>query len=793
QETEPELKKNKISDLKRIILSLQSLDTADREKVSVPEEEEIWITDDKTSLTENIEKKLASAGYSTKIISIDGLPKNAPSSLGGLLILAPKGADDNFLVNSFKLLQLAAPGLRACGKKSSAVFATVSCLDGGFGLKGLDADSEPLTGGLAGLSKTASHEWPEVNCKAIDIAPDYDASDDIINEIFLKGPEEVGISKQGRVSIELSSSQIDSSAKGFPLKQGEVIAITGGARGVTAECAVAFANKRPTLVLLGRSKPPVPEPDWLAPLTNEAEIKRQIMLHAGKNASPKLIGEEYRKLMANREMLKNISRIESAGAKAVYRSVDVRDADKLKNTLDEISSSLGPVKGLIHGAGVIADKLIEDKTDEEFDRVYGTKVEGLKNLLNAIKKEELKFIVLFSSSTGRYGRTGQVDYSIANEVLNKIAQQHAKLYPSCRVVSPNWGPWDGGMVTPSLKQLFEKEGVGVIPLEAGAEYLVEEVSSDGPVEVVILGNLPGEKTEPIEPTKTKQAEPTTDLSVSFEREISAEGFPVLKSHVIDGKAVLPVALMIEMLAHGAMHVNPGLIFHGFNELRVLKGIRLNGNESVTISVLSGKAVKKDDSFVVPVELKSSSQGKEFRNAQAEIMLATALPEGKSRLSGIDTQPSQRLSKNFYDDFLFHGPDMQGITKIDGCSKQGMTATCNTAPDPSSWIENPLRSNWISDPLLLDCSFQMMILWSFDNLGAGSLPTYAKNYRQFMPFPKDSARINVNVIESSSSKAVADIEFIDDKEGLIARMEKYECIVDTSLKKTFENNRLVITD
>ena len=31
-------------------------------------------------------------------------------------------------------------------------------------------------------------------------------------------------------------------------------------------------------------------------------------------------------------------------------------------------------------------------------------------------------------------------------------------------MSVNWGPWDGGMVTPALKQLFAKEGVGVIPL-----------------------------------------------------------------------------------------------------------------------------------------------------------------------------------------------------------------------------------------------------------------------------------------------------------------------------------------
>ena len=63
-----------------------------------------------------------------------------------------------------------------------------------------------------------------------------------------------------------------------------------------------------------------------------------------------------------------------------------------------------------------------------------------------------------------------MDYAIANEVLNKSAQRYARMLPNCRVVSVNWGPWAGGMVTPALKKLFDQEGVGLIALETGAEY-----------------------------------------------------------------------------------------------------------------------------------------------------------------------------------------------------------------------------------------------------------------------------------------------------------------------------------
>ena len=35
-----------------------------------------------------------------------------------------------------------------------------------------------------------------------------------------------------------------------------------------------------------------------------------------------------------------------------------------------------------------------------------------------------------------------------------------------------------------------------------------------------------------------------------------------------------MAMIVEWMAHGAIHNNPGLRFHGFNDLRVLKGVTL---------------------------------------------------------------------------------------------------------------------------------------------------------------------------------------------------------------------------
>ena len=53
------------------------------------------------------------------------------------------------------------------------------------------------SGGLAGLAKTAAHEWPEVQCKALDLAADWEddeAALTLVEEMLLAGPIEVGLS-----------------------------------------------------------------------------------------------------------------------------------------------------------------------------------------------------------------------------------------------------------------------------------------------------------------------------------------------------------------------------------------------------------------------------------------------------------------------------------------------------------------------------------------------------------------------------------------------------------------------
>ena len=78
---------------------------------------------------------------------------------------------------------------------------------------------------------------------------------------------------------------------------------------------------------------------------------------------------------------------------------------------------------------------------------------------------------------------------MANEVLNKVAAAEARRRgDACRVVSIGWGPWEGGMVTPSLHKHFESRGVKLLPVAVGAAAFVAELSGRGDVDVVIGGS-----------------------------------------------------------------------------------------------------------------------------------------------------------------------------------------------------------------------------------------------------------------------------------------------------------------
>jgi acyl transferase domain-containing protein/NAD(P)-dependent dehydrogenase (short-subunit alcohol dehydrogenase family) len=779
-----------IATVKRQILSAVAL-TQKQEKISLQTNATIWVTVDEPAFTQAICKSLKAKGLNPKMVPLETVPTE---TLAGLIILTPANPEQTFMKESFMLVQRVSQSLRGAGKSNAAILASVTRLGGQFGLNGLamgEGDACPVSGGIAGLIKTADKEWPEVSCKAIDIQNSDNVNtlaDNIVNECLLEGPLEVGLSDKGRITLELNTVELDKTIKTNTLNSKDVVVVTGGARGVTAEIALALAETYQTnLLLLGRSKQPEAEAEWLTGVGTEAEIKKAVLTKQGKGTTPKELNKACQKILADREVRNNLQRIEATGVEVIYRAVDVQDKTEVIAAIDDARKSLGTISGFVHGAGVLADKLIEDKTGEQFSHVYTTKAAGLDSLLTATGKDALKIMVMFSSSTGRFGRKGQCDYAVANEVLNKVAQQQATLRKDCRVVSVNWGPWDGGMVTPVLKKIFEREGVNVIDLKAGADYLMQEISHEGPVEVVVLGST--EERKEIKQNTSAEEIPAINMRVAFSRSLNVNDHAFLQSHVMNGHAVLPVAMITEWFAHGAMHDNLGLHYHGFRNFRVFKGVTLEADETIDLQILAGDINKENDKDIVPVELRSGK----ILHARAEIILAAENIQQESISNQtVSGQYSQAASEVYSSNRLFHGDILQGIADVSAFNATGITANINGATLPKIWMKKPIRSSWLTDPLALDCSFQLMILWCFEQSGVGSLPTAIGEYKQFQKnFPNEGCNININVTEHSEHSALATIEFIDQKNQLIARINNYECVIDASLEKAFTKNKLQI--
>jgi acyl transferase domain-containing protein/NAD(P)H-dependent flavin oxidoreductase YrpB (nitropropane dioxygenase family)/NAD(P)-dependent dehydrogenase (short-subunit alcohol dehydrogenase family) len=401
----------------------------------------------------------------------------------------------------FLLARGLADDLCAAASSGPTFLLGVTGMGGAFGADGLLSDSFfPGQGGVAGLVKSLAHEWPDVLVRALDLEMDLapaEAARCLLAELGdADGPVEIGYRAGRRWTLECRAAPLDTAAApALALGPQSTILLTGGARGITAAVALELACRyQPTLVLVGRSAlPDDAEPGDTAALTEAADLKAALVARArreGRPATAAVVEAAYQRLLHDREIRGNLARLRQAGARVHYYAADVRDEAALAGVLAEVYRRSGRLDGVIHGAGVIQDKLIRGKTPESFDRVFGTKVHSAHILARHLRFEELQLCAFFTSVAGRFGNRGQADYAAANEVLSKLARDLDRRGP-CRVVSVIWGPWAGiGMVS-ELEQHLGRRGLQMIPADVGPRLFDEELrfGKKGECEVVIAGDV----------------------------------------------------------------------------------------------------------------------------------------------------------------------------------------------------------------------------------------------------------------------------------------------------------------
>ncbi|MDD9304325.1 MAG: SDR family NAD(P)-dependent oxidoreductase [Desulfobacter sp.] len=756
-------------------------------RIELPRDKTVYLTRDKAGIAQAFKQEFEKLEIKAALIDISGetIP-DLPDAAG--LVLVPNAFDPlddapSFLVSAFGLASKNCGFLEASAKKKGSFFATISFSGGSFGFDGGAPGINPMYGGLAGLTKTADLEWKTVLCRALDMPASIEKvkenAEAAVALMLTHGGVEMGLDGEQCAIPALQIKKIPSE----PLSLGprDVAVITGGAKGVTAECALALAKAcSPRIVLLGRSPSPFKEPEWIQDLTDPGEMKKAILAQgaAGEKPTPAQIEKEYQAILSNRCIQENIDRIKAWSPQVEYYSADIRDKGQVDKIFTRITSALGPIAAVIHGAGVVEDKRIAEKKMDPFKRVFETKVTGLDAILGAINDQTLRYLVLFSSVAARMGNPGQCDYAMANEVLNKKAQTLAKEQPQIRVLSLNWGPWDGGMVNDSLKREFARRGVDLIPQTLGADQMVREMGNPDHhcVEVVIGGGMNPEPSEK-----------KTVLNRAMTQILGPSASPIINDHRINHDPVVPFAMITDLLACAGEKNNPGLKFSGMEEMRLLKGI-VPGRDEFLVQVDLGKCIPKQNMYYAPAALSSGDKG-EIVHARAKLLLENTLPEPPvlSKAAFMDLKPYALSVEQAYDQVLFHGKKLHGIVSITGVSSKGIEVLSRQAKDMDQWYDSPYSKHWTIDPMMIDAAFQAAILWTYHTRNQVCLPSFFESLRLYSYYSEKKGKIRIlfTVNHQTEYKVQGYFTFLDETDTVIASIMGFEAVIDSGLLDKFK--------
>ena len=105
---------------------------------------------------------------------------------------------------------------------------------------------------------------------------------------------------------------------------------------------------------------------------------------------------------------------------------DVTDPASLDAAFAEVEEKLGPVEILVANAGITRDTLLMRMTDEQFEEVVNTNLNGVFRVVRRASigmiKKKFGRVILIGSVVGLLGSAGQVNYSSTKSALVGMAR-----------------------------------------------------------------------------------------------------------------------------------------------------------------------------------------------------------------------------------------------------------------------------------------------------------------------------------------------------------------------------------
>ena len=646
-----------------------------------------------------------------------------------------RGAHEQDVKQLFRLLRATATSLAAANGR----VISVTGLGGAFGRSPAAWTTAATAGGVAGLLRTFEIEWPQVSARTIDLDTEsWEGLPEILAGELVAGDSarEIGyIAAQRQIWDAVVEDPVQSH-EASP-EAAWVVLATGGARGITAGVVATAIVPGITILLAGRTALPGAESAETRSLPDAAALRpvlREHLLAAGEKATPVLIEKKVAALLRDREIQANIARFEAAGAKVVYCTVDVGDPEAFTAFLKRIYTEFGRIDAVIHGAGLIEDKLLVEKQDDSFDRVFNTKADSAWVLTANLHFEQLKWIALFGSVAGRTGNRGQCDYAATNEVVNRVGWWLRWQHPMLKVRVFNWGPWESGMASEAVQKQFRSRGVIPIPPETGFAWFREwMLSPEGNNVETVDGIFLPTGAHPI--AKETLGFPWLQGSAGegepriFEVELDPVKMPLLDDHRLDGVAVLPAAGALELAAEAAQMLLPEWVVVGARDLRVMAGVKFPGDEKQKM-ILKARRLPDDGNLAtstVEVLLYTGASGvRAHYKVFIEMATEGAAPLPAPVAARGDTGGLKM--REGYARYCFHGPALQLLHRLDLLDTSKIV--CQGRPCTPGEMVGPGRADrvWLIDPGVVDAALQANLIWVMHRVGEYALPTHFERIR-----------------------------------------------------------------
>ncbi|MFG2474705.1 SDR family NAD(P)-dependent oxidoreductase [Streptomyces fagopyri] len=356
--------------------------------------------------------------------------------------------------------------------------------------------------GLRGFFRSIAREYPDTVARVVEHTPGTapgDLAADLVAELTAPDREPVVLRTPGaRRGLRMTEEGLGllgstgagpagdgaAEAAALGLDTTSVVLLVGGARGITARFAATLAAaSRCRIELFGRTALTEDEEDPAVAAAHSAGDLRAALIAGGLRV-PAEIERAIGRIQAQREVRSTLRGLAALGSEVRYRAVDALDGDAVRRAVKEIHAEHGRLDGVVYAAGVIEDKLIAEKSPASYDRVFRTKVDGARELLDAVGElpDGPRFAVLFGSIAATLGNRGQSDYAAANDALESLGAHWAAAGTGRRGLTVHWGPWaptgDGnhGMVTPELMRHYAGRGIQLIDPEEGTGSLLRELA-----------------------------------------------------------------------------------------------------------------------------------------------------------------------------------------------------------------------------------------------------------------------------------------------------------------------------